>query len=582
MDIDPAVRDRLAVFFFDTLAPHLDEKQVRLCAGVFALACDEHAVAGVVAASGLADSTVRSGMADVLGDGAPIGRVRRPGGGRAGIEQVYPGLWPALDALIEPEERGDPENPLRWTVKSTRTLAEELGRQGFAVSHVTVSSLLHDHGFSLRGTAKVLQGVAAHGPDRDAQFRHINDTTKAFLADGQPVISVDTKKKEMLGNFDRPGLTWRPYQDPVQVEDHSFATDSQVTAIPYGVYDIGANRGFVNVGVSHDTPTFAVASLRLWWELIGHEQYPNATRLLIVADAGGSNAARSLVFKTLLHELAVATGLAITVAHTPPGTSKWNKVEHRLFAQISSTWRGRPLTSLQVVRDSIAATVTRGGLRVECVVDHGHYPTGVTSSWDVVDTLPIRFGDFRGEWNYTVAPGPADPAGAAGRKAQRAARTTARTPQKSPATLGDADQRAAMAAALTTPEVTGIGRREWGRLTVWLEPAYREVREQQAEQARNGQPSAYPGRQQRALKADITLLMLAAVLHIRYRLPAAQVSRLLDLNSVGLKKHINNLIPLFEQFGHPISPSADTFKKFEQLLAAVLPPTPAQHAEVTT
>jgi hypothetical protein len=313
MRVAPDVRDHVASSFFVSMAPYLDEKLLRLTAGALASAFGEGSASAVAAAAGLAVSTVCLGVRDVADESAPTDRVRRPGAGRRGIERARPGIWQALDALVEPEERGDPENPLRWTVKSTRVLADELGRQGFAVSHTVVGKLLREHGFSLRGTAKVLEGKAEHGPGRDRQFRHINDTTKAFLADGQPVISVDTKKKEPVGNFDRPGAVWRPYQDPVKVADHSFVEAGAATAVPYGVYDIGADTGFVNVGVSHDTPTFAVASIRRWWDTVGAGRYPRAGRLLVVADAGGSNAARSLVFKALLHRLAVDTGLQITV-----------------------------------------------------------------------------------------------------------------------------------------------------------------------------------------------------------------------------------------------------------------------------
>lgn len=543
------------------MAPYLDEKLSRLSAGALALAFGEGSASAVAAVTGLSGSTVGAGMRDLTEESAPVQRIRRPGAGRPGIEQTCLGVWDALDALIEPEERGDPQNPLRWTVKSTRTLADELVRQGFEICHTTVGRLLREHGYSLRGTAKVLEGAAAHGQDRDRQFRHINDTTRAFLADGQPVISVDTKKKEPIGNVERPGRTWRPYRNPVEVADHTFAGQIETIAVPYGIYDIGAQRGFVNVGTSHDTPTFAIASIRRWWNEIGREQYPQATKLLVVADAGGSNASRSLVFKLLLHQFALSTGIEITMCHLPPGTSKWNKVEHRLFAQISSNWRGRPLTSIDIVVSSIAATTTRTGLSVRCVLDETDYPTGATGTWDQVDALPITFHEFRGTWNYTIAPTPAATARPKSERAGQSAR-----PKRTVITLlGDAAERAAWAWRLSAPDVTGIPAATWATLAARLEPAYRQLREREAGAARDGRPGAYPGRREYGLKVPLTELMLATVLHERHRLPTAQISRLIDLNYVSLGKHIAKLAQLFAEHGHPITPAKNKIKKLEHL-----------------
>jgi hypothetical protein len=525
MRVAADVRDHVASSFFELMAPYLDEKLLRLSAGALVTAFGQGSASAVAVAAGLAVSTVCAGVRDVADESAPIDRVRRPGAGRRGIEQQCPGIWAALDALVEPEERGDPENPLRWTVKSTRVLAEELGRQGFAVSHTVVGKLLREHGFSLRGTAKVLEGRAEHGPDRDRQFRHINGTAKAFLAAGLPVVSVDTKKKEPVGNFDRPGATWRPYQDPVKVADHSFNV-AGLTAIPYGVYDIGADAGFVNVGVSHDTPTFAVASIRRWWDTIGQDRYPGAGRLLVVADAGGSNAARSLVFKALLHQLAVDTGLEITVCHTPPGTSKWNKVEHRLFAQISSNWRGRPLTSLQTVVESISATTTRTGLTVTCVLDESDYPIGITCDPQHVRALPITHADFQGAWNYTIAPIPA------------AQRCTTRHRNHAERTGW-----AVWAERLMSAEVTGIPERAWEQLATKLHTA------------RHGTGQSTP----------IKELMLAAVLHERHQLPVAQINRM--MTPAMLRRDLADLVPLFAHHGHPITRAATRLMRLEQLLA---------------
>lgn len=583
MRIAPDVRDHIAASFFAVMTPYLDEKLLRLSAGALASAFGEGSASAVAAAAGLAGSTVGAGIRDLAEESAPVERIRRRGAGRPGIERTFPGLWTALDALIEPEERGDPQNPLRWTVKSTRNLADELGASGFDVCHTTIGRLLREHGYSLRGTAKVLEGTAVHGEDRDRQFRYINDTTRTFLADGQPVISVDTKKKEPIGNFERPGRTWRPYHDPREVEDHSFAKDIKTTAVPYGIYDVGAEQGFVNVGTSHDTPSFAIASIRRWWSEIGREHYPHATRLLLVADSGGSNAARSLVFKALLHQFALDTGLEVTVSHLPPGTSKWNKVEHRLFAQISSTWRGRPLTSIDVVVSSIAATTTRTGLTVTCVLDENDYPTGMTGNWDQVDALPITFHEFRGTWNYTIAPVPADPAAAAARAKAKRAGQPARPERSTITLLGDTAERAAWITRLSAPDVTGIQTAAWDTLAARLEPAYQQLREREAATARNGRASAYPGRHEHGLKIPIIELMLSTVLHERHQLPTAQISRLIDLNYVSVGKHVAKLAPLFAEHGHPITSTGNKIKKLEHLYATVaLPQDEPATRDVTT
>jgi hypothetical protein len=561
------------------MSPYLNEKLVRLSAGALALALGRGSVGAVALAAGISGGTVGAGLRDLADGSAPVERVRRAGAGRAGIETSCPGLWPALDALIEPEERGDPENPLRWTVKSTRTLAEELRRQGFAISHVTVGHLLREHGYSLRGAAKVLEGKAVHGPDRDRQFRHINDTVRAFVSDGQPVISVDAKKKELIGNFERPGTTWRPYHDPLEVADHTFVFSDTPLAVPYGIYDVAADQGFVNVGLSHDTPAFAVASIRRWWLESGRIDYPQATRVLVIADAGGSNAARSLAFKVLLHQFALEAGLEVTVRHLPPGTSKWNKIEHRLFAQISSTWRGRPLTSIDVVISSIAATATRTGLSVKAVLDEGEYPTGGRSTWDQIDALPITFEDFRGEWNYTITPTPADPERQANPRPPHA-----HSPQHpNPGLIPDPAERATWIKALTTPEITGIPTGEWTALAKRLEPAYRQQRRQRAVDSRNGQPYVRPDHHEHTLKTPIEELMLATILHERHQLPATQISRLIDLHNYSVKRHVTTLAPLFATHGHPIIPAKAKTRKIEHFQpATALPhPNPTTHDTTT-
>jgi hypothetical protein len=317
---------------------------------------------------------------------------------------VDPLLVPALLALVEPDERGDPTSPLRWTTKSLRHLAEELTRQGHRVSAPTVGRLLRENGFSLQGTAKTLEGE--QHPDRDAQFRYINEQVKRYQAAGEPVISVDAKKKEQLGQLPNAGREWRPKGDPVRVEDHSFffAGPGVEQAIPYGIYDLTTDAGWVNVGVDHDTSACAVASIRRWWAARGQADYPHATRLLITADAGGSNGYRYRLWKAELAALAAETGLAITVCHFPPGTSKWNKIEHRLFSQITMNWRGRPLTSHEVVVKTIASTRTRTGLRVEAELDTGTCPLGIPVSRAQLQSLPIEPHPPHGTWNYTIHP----------------------------------------------------------------------------------------------------------------------------------------------------------------------------------
>jgi hypothetical protein len=323
---------------------------------------------------------------------------------------------PALLGLIEPEERGDPMSALRWTTKSTRALAAELTSQGHPVSADTVADLLHEQGFSLQANAKMIEGKQS--PDRDAQFRYLNEQVTTHTEAGQPVVSVDTKKvdtkkvdtkkvdtkkKELLGQFANGGREWRPAGDPVRVADHDFTARAAGDRVaPYGIYDLAANTGWVNVGTDHDTAVFAVESLRRWWRGAGTATYPNATRLLITADAGGSNSPRSRVFKAELAALAADTGLNITVCHFPPGTSKWNKIEHRLFSHITHNWRGRPLTSHEVVVNTIAATTTRTGLRVHAELDTGLYPLGVTISDEQLATLPLTTHDWHGDWNYTL------------------------------------------------------------------------------------------------------------------------------------------------------------------------------------
>jgi hypothetical protein len=337
-------------------------------------------------AGGVSESMVSRGVHELDGGEQPLDRVRRVGGGRKRLVETDPGLRPALLALIEPVERGDPTSALRWTTKSLRTLAAELTRRRHPVSADTVADLLHEEGFSLQANAKTIEG--AQSPDRDAQFRYLNDQVEAHQDAGQPVVSVDTKKKEQVGEFANGGRQWRPAGDPVRVRDHDFLDPTQGKVAPYGIYDLVANTGWVNVGIDHDTAAFAVESLRRWWHGAGARDYPNAAKVSITADAGGSNGHRSRAWKAELARFAAETGLVITVCHFPPGTSKWNKIEHRLFSHITHNWRAKPLTSHEVILNTIAATTTRTGLRVHAELDEGVYSTGIKISNEQLGALP--------------------------------------------------------------------------------------------------------------------------------------------------------------------------------------------------
>ena len=385
------------------VAPLVDERARRLFAGSEALAIGRGGVSAVARAAGLARSTVRRGVADVeAGDLPAKGRVRRAGAGRPRIEDRDPTLRRDLEALIEPTSRGDPESPLRWTTKSVRRLAAELRRAGHPVSHQTVSELLHDLGYSLQANRKVLEGT--HHPDRNAQFEHLNAAVQLQLSLGQPVISVDTKKKELVGPFRNGGRELRPKGAPQEVRMHDFLIPELGRVSPYGVYDLAQNKAWVSVGTDHDTAAFAVESIRRWWRTMGEGLYPGASRLLITADAGGSNGYRLRLWKLELQKLADETGLEIAVCHFPPGTSKWNKIEHRLFAAISQNWRGKPLVSHEVVVNLIGATTTATGLTVRTALDPNVYPAGLSVTDAEMETLYLRPDAFHGEWNYALLP----------------------------------------------------------------------------------------------------------------------------------------------------------------------------------
>ena len=384
----------------------LDERTRRMFAGAEALAAGRGGQAAVCRATGLAAGTVRQGLRDLAsseGTGA-TGRVRRPGGGRKRTAETDPQLVEDLEALIEPTSRGDPESPLRWTCKSVRKLAEELKRQGHQTSHRMVAELLHELGYSLQANQKTLEGT--HHPDRNAQFEHLNGAVQLYLLDGEPVISVDTKKKELVGPFKNGGRELRPVGQPEAVRVHDFRIPELGRVTPYGVYDLAQNEGWVNVGIDHDTGAFAVESIRRWWQTMGEALYPKAKRLLITADAGGSNGYRLRLWKFELQKLADETGMAVAVCHFPPGTSKWNKIEHRLFSAISQNWRGKPLISHEVIVNLIGATTTRKGLTVRSALDTNAYPAGRQIRDAQMATLNISRDAFHGDWNYTLLPRP--------------------------------------------------------------------------------------------------------------------------------------------------------------------------------
>lgn len=388
---------------FDTMSPFFNERQRRLFAAAEATSYGEGGIREVAKALGMSESTVRRGVAELENpESIEPQRVRRPGGGRKRTVDTDPTLRSDLEKLLESTTRGEPQSPLRWTCKSTHNLANELTAMGHQTSNRMVYELLQEMGYSLQANRKTQEG-GSH-PDRNKQFEHINEQVQAFQEKGQPVISVDTKKKELVGDFKNAGQEWRPKGDPEHVRVHDFVIPELGKVAPYGVYDIGRNDAWVNVGTDHDTATFAIASIRGWWSSMGKEAYPEATQLLITADGGGSNSSRSRLWKRELQNLANETGLSVHVCHFPPGTSKWNKVEHRLFSQITQNWRGKPLTSHDVVVNLIANTSTTKGLKVRCNLDTNRYEKGIKVSDDELAQVNLKRNDFHGEWNYEIAP----------------------------------------------------------------------------------------------------------------------------------------------------------------------------------
>jgi hypothetical protein len=529
MDSMVTTREMLAAKFA-AIFPHLDERQRRLLLGAEARVLGHGGIRLVARAAGVREATVSLGAGELEAGTEPLGRARRPGGGRKRAADLDPGLVPALLVLVEPDERGDPMSPLRWTTKSTRDLADELARQGHKASADTVGDLLRAEGFSLQGNAKTIEG--ARHPDRDAQFRFIRGQVKDHQDGGDPVISVDTKKKELVGEFANAGRDWRPRGQPTAVRTHDFPGDSEGKAVPYGVYDVTANAGWVNVGTDHDTAAFAVESIRRWWNAAGSSEYPAARRLLITADAGGSNSYRTRAWKTGLAALAAETGLEITCCHFPPGTSKWNKIEHRLFSHITMNWRGRPLTSHDVVINSIAATTTRTGLTVQARLDDGTCPTGVKVSNAQMAALPISRHPFHGDWNYTLHP-------ASRRTAAAAALPAA------------GDQPGHREPAL--PELTGLATADLDELIAQLAALRQAQREQRARshpasdtrhKPRSGRPPLFPFPDR----------VVATVLHLRLSLPDDTLAHLFSISRTTMRRALAETRHLLDQHGHRIEP----------------------------
>lgn len=385
--------------------PHLNEKQLRIAAAIEARSLGYGGVSAVAEVSGLARGTIHRGLEELKDPKIEFAteRVRASGGGRKTLSSRDPSLLKRLKLLVESDTRGDPMSPLLWTCKSTRQLAEALSKEGDPISADTVGRLLAEIGYSLQANMKTLEEGADH-PDRDQQFKHLNNQVRSFLKRGNPVISVDTKKKELIGQYHNKGQQWRPKGKPEEVRVHDFIDPEESKAIPYGIYDVAKNQGWVNVGCDHDTASFAVASIRRWWSSMAFREYPEAEELLICADSGGSNGYRIRLWKLELQTLVDETGLWVTVCHLPPGTSKWNKIEHRLFSYISMNWRGRPLVSHEVVVKLIGATMTKSGLKVRAKLDKRKYPLKIKVSDEEMKTLNIEPHSFHGEWNYTIKP----------------------------------------------------------------------------------------------------------------------------------------------------------------------------------
>jgi Rhodopirellula transposase DDE domain len=553
----------------EVLLPLLDERSRRLVLGAVARAAGAGGVTAVARASGASWQTVSDGAAELAsGQVAGAGRVRRPGGGRKKLAESDPGLVRALLELVEDSTRGDPQSPLTWTTKSLASLAAGLAAAGHPCSPQTAWRLLREQGFSLQANAKTIEG--SQHPDRDAQFRYIAGQAREHLAAGQPVISVDAKKKEQVGEYARAGREWRPAGDPVQVRDHSFPDEELGKVTPYGIYDVAADTGFVNVGTDHDTAAFAVESVRCWWDTLGKDRYPAARRLLVTADAGGSNGYRTRAWKTGLAALAARTGLEITVCHFPPGTSKWNKIEHRLFAQISRNWRARPLTSHEVIIKTIAATTTTAGLKVTAALDERAYPAGIrgTSAQirELEETGALARHGFHGDWNYAIGPPARAPA----------------PPPPAPA----APARGQILGALGHPALTGMPRRDFDALAAALSIPFAAAREQRLHLDRGR-----PRRKNSGRAAPVTLTLpaclLAAIYRYRLGMTCQHIADLLSVDHSAISIATRNIADLLSRHGTPITPGPDRLRTTSDLrrhaaAAGITIPRPQPHPANST
>ncbi len=521
----------------ELVLPVLDEKARRLVLGAVARAAGDGGITAVASAAGASWQTVADGAAELeSGQVAPQGRVRRPGGGRKKLAETDPGLVPALLALVEDSSRGDPQSPLAWTTKSAAKLAGELAAQGHRCSPQTAWRLLGEQGFSTQANAKVLEG--RRHPDRDGQFRYIAGQAKEHLAAGQPVISVDAKKTEQVGEHARAGSEWRPKGDPVKVLSHDFPDQDKGRAIPYGIYDVAANTGFVNVGTDHSTAAFAVESIRRWWDLTGKDAYPGAARLLVTADAGGNNGWKNRAWKTGLAQFARDSGLEVTVCHFPPGTSKWNKIEHRLFSQITLNWRGRPLTSHDVIISTIGAVTTRTGLAVTAVLDPGSYPTGTKISDEQMEELETRAltrHGYHGEWNYTLLP--------------------AWRPAPDPPPPPEPEPPAPDLAALNHPALTGLDPAALTALAAALALPAAARREQQLYTRRGGQRRRRPNHRTSPLaRLDLTSRLLATCLKLHLGISATALAPLFAADPSTIRDAVHHTRALLTHAGHTIPP----------------------------
>jgi hypothetical protein len=551
----------------ELLLPRLDERSRRLVLGAVARAAGDGGVTAVAKAAGASWQTVADGAAELAsGDDAGPGRVRRPGGGRKKLEERDPRLIPALRDLLEASTRGDPQSLLTWTTLSVRGIAAELTAAGHRCAKNAVLRMLHAEGFSTQGNSRAVEGK--RHPDRDAQFRYINDAAKEFLAAGDPVISIDTKKKELVGLYAQKGAEWRARGDPRRVRDHDFPDPRGAKAIPYGVYDPGDNSGFVNVGTDHDTAQFAVESVRRWWEATGKDRYPGAARLLVTCDAGGSNGYRLRAWKAELAAFAAQSGLEITVSHFAPGTSKWNKIEHRLFCHITRTWRGRPLTSYDVVVNTIAATATSTGLTVTAVLDAGRYPAGAQVTDAQMQRLEERFiarHGFHGDWNYTILPAP----------------RPAPDPGPAPAPAPPPPRPAPDLAALDQPALTGLPPGAAAALAAVLA----EARLHAARGGRDRQRPPTAGNDSRQ-KVTFTGHILAAILSRRFALPAPAIAALLSCDRSTIGHELPRTRQLLAATATAIPPGPVTLATYQDLrdyaaAAGITIPGPGPHAPST-